>query len=89
LDQSTTSNIKQEKRARNWGYEALIEPEDFIMAYKNGCKNKFDVAEYLNVTEEFLLEAIKHFQEKYGPCYKMGRYLLYFEPLGVLKKFDF
>ncbi|WP_435790634.1 ImmA/IrrE family metallo-endopeptidase [Clostridium sp.] len=80
-------NIKQEKIARNWGYEKLVGVLDIINSYKNGAKNRLDMAEHLNVTEEFLEAAIAHYKEKYGLYYEIDHYIIYFDPLGVLQMF--
>lgn len=87
LDISDIRNLKQEKRARNWGYEKLVGIMDLINAYKKGIKNRHDLAEYLNVTEEFLGLALQHYKEKHGFCYQIDKYVVYFEPLGVLEIF--
>lgn len=87
LDQTKIENVKQEKRARNWAYEKLIKIESLISAHKNGCRNKFEVAEYLEVTESFLEDTIKHYKEKYGLYYTVDNYIIYFEPLGILEMF--
>lgn len=86
-NQEEVANRKQEKRARNWGYEKLLPLERLIHAYKQGCRNRYEIAEFLDLTEEFLECAIRHYQEKYGLCYKMQHYILYFDPLGVLELF--
>jgi hypothetical protein len=88
LNQSNASNTKQEKRARNWGYEKLIPVGNFIKAYKFGCKNRFEISEFLGVTEQFLNEAINHYKEKYGLFYKFEKYVIYFDPLGILELFE-
>lgn len=85
LDQTKPENVKQEKRARNWGYEKLIPLEKLIEAYKNGIRNRFELAEFLDVTEEFLDDTISHYQEKYGLYHILTNYIIYFEPLGVFK----
>lgn len=88
LDQSNVNNKKQEKRARNWAYEKLVGIVSLINAFEKGIKNKHDLAEYLNVTEEFLEEAIQHYREKYGVYYEIDTYVIYFEPnFGIFKKF--
>lgn len=83
LDQSNLQNYKQEKRARNWAYERLIPLEKFVQAHKADIKNRFELAEYLEVTEEFLEAAIKRYQEKYGLCTSIGGFKICFEPLEV------
>ena len=56
-----------------------------IKAYEAGCTNRYETAEYLEVTEEFLQECLDYFHEKYGSYTKQNNYLIYFEPLGVLE----
>lgn len=85
LDQMSMTNQKQELRARKWAHEKLIMVEDLLNAYLSGVSSRFELAEFLNVTEPFLIEAIACFSEKYGPFKKIGDYILYFEPLGVLE----
>lgn len=88
LNYSSIKNRKQEKRARNWAYERLVGIINIITAHNAGIKNRFELAEYLNVTEEFLEEAIQYYKEKHGMYYQIDNYILYFEPnLGVLKIF--
>jgi Zn-dependent peptidase ImmA (M78 family) len=87
LDQTKTVNIKQENRARNWAYEKLVTFEGLVNGYKHGCSNRYELSEYLHVTEQFLEEAIKHYKQKYGLCYTLNEYTIYFDPLGILKIF--
>lgn len=85
LDQSKVENRKQERRARLWAYKKAFDLIDLISAYKYGCRNRYEIAKYLDVTESFLQEAIRTYKEKYGICTKVDRYIIYFEPLGVLE----
>lgn len=85
LDQSSTANRKQELRARAWAYQKCLDLGDLIKSFKYGCRNRYEIAEYLNVTEEFLQEGINYFKGKYGPYVKYGNYTVYFEPLGALE----
>lgn len=88
LDYADIKNIKQEKIARNWGYEKLVGIVKLINAFKKGIRNKYDLAEYLDVTVEFLEQAIQHYREKYGAYYEIDMYTIYFEPyLTILKKY--
>lgn len=86
LDQSKVENRKQERKARAWAYERLVNFHGLIEASKCGIKNKYELAEFLGVSERFIEEAIQYYKEKYGIFYKMNDYIIYFEPLGVLKK---
>lgn len=85
MDQTDESNRKQERRARIWAYHKLLSLNDLIDSYKCGCRNRFEIAEHLEVTEEFLQECLDYFHEKYGLYAKQNNYLIYFEPLGVLE----
>lgn len=84
LNNSTNSN-KQEKKARTWAYHELIKIESFIEASNKGIRSRYELAEYLDVTEEFLADAITRFIEIYGPYRIIGNYTVYFEPLGVFE----
>lgn len=87
-DLSKTENIKQEIKARRWSYEKLINIESLISAFENNVLSH-ELADYLNVTQEFLNETIDYYRIKLGPTYKYNNYLLYFEPnFGILKIFN-
>lgn len=85
LDQSSVSNRKQELRARMWAYNKLIGLMGIIKSYEHGCQSYHEMAEYLEVTEEFLRDALKRYHQKYGICTTLDNYIIYFEPLGVVK----
>lgn len=83
-DQSDLNNRKQESIARRWSYEKLISPEDIINAIISGIDNIYDLAEILNVTEDFLIQSIEHYKKKYGIYYVGKTHLLTFEPLNII-----
>ncbi len=86
LDQSAVNNRKQEYRARLWAYNKLIGLTGIIRAYEYGCHNLYSMADHLDVTEEFLHDAIKYYRGKYGEYTTLDNYIIYFEPhLGVFK----
>lgn len=86
LDQSDTSNRKQELRARAWAYNKQIGLLGLIRAYEHGCRNRFEIAEYLEVTEEVLEECLSFYQNKYGVCANVNNYVVYFIPNLVIMK---
>ena len=88
LDQSDVSNRKQERRARLWAYRRAFDLIDLISAYKYGCRNRYELAEYLEVTEQFLQDALDTYKEKFGLCTKVDKYVVFFEPLGILEVFE-
>lgn len=85
LDMSVVQNRKQERQARIWAYNKQIGLRGLINAYEHGCRNRYEIADYLEVTEEFLEESIKCYREKYGVCTTVDNYVIYFEPLAVLQ----
>lgn len=88
LDQSTIQNRKQERRARQWAYKRLCPFSKIVQAYQSGARNRYEVAEYLQVTEEFLEAAIQCYREKYELCVTYDRFVIYFDPLAVVEMFE-
>lgn len=87
LDQTNVNNRKQELRARMWAYNELIGLRGITKAYEHGCSSMFDMAEYLEVTEEYLKEALNAYRNKYGICADIDNYTICFIPyLAVFKK---
>lgn len=86
LDQSDASNRKQELRARAWAYNKQIGLLGLIRAYEHGCRNRFEIAEYLEVTEEVLEECLIFYRNKYGVCANIDNYVVYFIPNLVIMK---
>ena len=65
LDQSNVMNRKQELRARMWAYDKLIGLNGIVNAYKAGCQNIAEAAEYLDVEEYFFADAVEAYKHKY------------------------
>ena len=83
LNQKDLNNAKQEHLGRMYAYNRMIGLIGIVNAYEAGCRNQYEIAEYLNVTEEFLAETISAYRSKYGT---LDNYAIYFIPnLGVLK----
>lgn len=80
LNQIDIQNRKQEYRARMWAYNRLIGLNSIIDCYKANCKTLYEMANYLDVTEEFLKDALESFKKKYGLFKKVDNYVIYFEP---------
>ena len=86
LDQSVTANRKQELRGRIWAYNRLIGLTGILRAYKMGCRNRYEIAECLDVPEDTLQEALNYYHARYGVCTQVDNYVIYFEPaLGVME----
>lgn len=85
LDQTDIMHRKQEYRARFYGYNLKIGLSGLIRVYEAGCRNLFEMAEFLDCTEEYLREAIQCYRSKYGICVAVDNYIIYFEPFAVMK----
>ncbi|MFT4415288.1 ImmA/IrrE family metallo-endopeptidase [Fredinandcohnia humi] len=88
LDQTSLINIKQELAARRWAYKRLVPLSKIVQAQKAGIRNKYEMAEFLGVTEDFLEKALARYKEIYGPFATFENYTIFFEPLGVLEMFE-
>lgn len=91
LDGAKTENRKQEKLARKWAVKYLIQPSDLIAACLEGCDNLCSVAEYLDVTIDFLSETMDVFKHIYGTEYISETHIIVFNDVGysVYPKEDF
>ena len=86
LDMTSAVNRKQERQARLWAYNKQIGLIGLVRAFEHGCQNRFEIAEYLEVTEEFLEECIECYRNKYGICKQVDNYVVYFIPqLAIMK----
>lgn len=87
LDQAVTSNRKQEYRAKFWSFKRLVCLFDIIRAYKHGCQNLYEMADFLEVSEEFLKEALNVYRAKYGTGVRFDEYMITFEPYLAVYEF--
>lgn len=88
LDQGQLEAVKQEQRARRWAHLRLLSLDQLVACFENGLRNRYECAEYLNVTEAFFDECIKSYTQIYGPYVAHKDYLIYFKPLGVMKMME-
>ena len=80
VDMTDAQNRKQERQARLWAYNKQIGLAGIIRAFEAGCQDMHEIAEYLEVTEEFLHEAIECYRNKYGVFTTLDNYIIYFIP---------
>ncbi|GLG89126.1 ImmA/IrrE family metallo-endopeptidase [Sellimonas catena] len=87
IDMENPANRKQERQARMWGYNKLIGLTGIVRAFEAGCQNRHEVADLLDVTEEYLQECIDCYKDKYGVYTEIDNYIIYFIPnLAVMEK---
>lgn len=80
LNMESIQNRKQERQARLHGYNRLIGLAGLIEAYEHGCQNRYEIAEFLEVTDEFLEDCINCYRDKYGIGTTVDNYYIAFIP---------
>lgn len=85
LDQSKWINRKFENYARRHGYEAALPLRIIVEAYNYGVSNLYELAEYVQLSEEHVLEILEHYKNKFGIGTHYGDNVITFEPLRVYK----
>ena len=89
LDQTQTTNRKQEQAGRLWAYDKQIGLSGIIRGHRAGCHSAYELAELLGVTEKFLQDAINCYRRKYGIMTRIDGYTIMFEPyLAVIEKIE-
>ena len=80
IDQSSVENRKQEMRGRIVAYNKLVGLRGIVDAYLHHCQSISESAEYLEVTEEFLIDSLNYYRNKYGVYTKLDNYVIFFQP---------
>ncbi|MEQ7790713.1 ImmA/IrrE family metallo-endopeptidase [Staphylococcus nepalensis] len=84
-DQSKTLNRKFELKARRLGSELAISLEGLIDAFHHGVQNLYEMSQYFDVSEDYILNALNHYKMKYGLDVYYKGYVIKFEPLQVFE----
>lgn len=63
LDQNDIRNAKQEHAARIWAYNKLVPESEIWYAIEEGYTEIYEIAEFLDVDEQFLKESIEHYKK--------------------------
>lgn len=85
LDQSKNINRKFENYARRHGYEVALPLRVIVEAYNYGVSNLYELAQYVQLSEEYIAEILKHYKNKYGIGTHYDEYSITFDPLRVFK----
>lgn len=89
LNPSSQQSCKQERQARLWAYDQQIGLKGLVNAYEKNCRSRHEIAEYLEVTEAFLEDAIHCYRDKYGTSAIIDNYYITFIPELSVGKIDF
>lgn len=87
-DQGVINNRKQEQKARRWAFNRLISQEDLVRAAKAGCRNAYEISDFLDITEEFLQESVQDFKRQYGTAYTCDSFVIMYEPYLMVYDID-
>ena len=88
IDMQDIRNVKQERKARVGAYDELIGLTGLIRAFERCCQSRYEIADFLGVTEEFLSDALNYYKVKYGESTVIDHYIIRFIPsLMVAKMF--
>lgn len=72
-----------ERRAAAWAANALVPLSRIVAAWEAGVRTRWDLADYLGATEEFVLRALELHAARYGPSTQVGHYLVTFDLLHI------
>lgn len=84
LDISNQNNRKQEYKARLWGYNDKVGLYGLIRAYEARKTTIEETADYLNVTEKYLIDVLECYRSKYGTYVVFDNYAILFEPFYAI-----
>lgn len=88
VTQETMENRKQERRGRLYSYNKCIGLTGIIDAAKNHHVGSYDIAEFLEVPEERLLEAVEEYRQIYGKGKMVDNYFVQFEPFLAVYEYQ-
>ncbi len=77
---ATVRERKGERAGRTWAYMNLLPLDDIAQAWLGGVNTIWDLAEHLEVTEQFLMDAIDYYHQRFGEIKELEN--------GVIVQFD-
>jgi len=78
---------RNESRADRWAAKKLVSVQNIIEALVNGCRNPYEVADHLQVSENFLYKTLDIYRLLHGEYYETGDWVIAFRPtLFVLNR---
>lgn len=84
-DQTKMLNRKFELKARRLGSELAISLDGLIDAFHHGVKNLYEMSQYFEVSEQYVLNTLNHYKMKYGLDVYYKGYVIKFEPLQIFE----
>lgn len=84
IELDTLDKRKQEMLGHRWGIERLLPLSYIIDAVIDGYSNLAELAERLEVTPEYLQEAIVYYGQKHGSGMEYKNHLIYFNEESLI-----
>ncbi|PTK69093.1 ImmA/IrrE family metallo-endopeptidase [Staphylococcus haemolyticus] len=85
LDQSKWINRKFENYAKRHGFESALPLRIIVEAHHYGVSSLYELADYVQLSEKYIIEILGHYKQKYGHPTRYGKYVIQFEPLRVFE----
>ena len=82
--ESIPQNCRQEQKARMLAFIRRVNLWDLANVLRKGYHSISDIAEYMDVTEEFLVAAIERYRQKYGSYVRVDDDTLLLDPTVAL-----
>lgn len=86
LDATDVTQRKNELAGREWAYAELVPLADLVMSWRRGNRTVYDLAEDLDVTEDFLRAALDYYHRKHGVLATWGKWIVQFDPYFSIYK---
>ncbi len=77
---ASAKDRKQERAGRAWAFTQVLPLEEIAQAWLNGIDTLWDLADHFEVTEQFLMDAIDYYHQRYGEIKEL--------PDGIIVQFD-
>ena len=87
LDQKDFNNRKFENYARRAAYQNALPLRLIVEAYHYGVSNLYELAQYVQLSEEYILGVIEIYKKKYGLSTYHNGYVIKFEPLQIFEHY--
>lgn len=84
-DQTVFNHRKFEGYARRHAMEQVVSLSSIIEVSKHNCHNLYEIADFFEVSEDFVQQSIINLKKKYGLSTLYDDYLIQFEPLRVFE----
>ncbi|SDK81191.1 protein of unknown function [Lacicoccus qingdaonensis] len=84
-DYENMNEYKYELKGRRLGYEFNVPIQKIIECYELGLSNIHEMAEHLELPEEYICEALKHYEIKYQNKLFYKDCLITFNPLKIIE----